>query len=57
MMPWFRPNFPMWHYRGVASVVSTDRCGVDLLEKMLSIDPTDRITSHAALQHPYLLKN
>ncbi|KAJ5361959.1 hypothetical protein N7541_002803 [Penicillium brevicompactum] len=52
----FVNSLPDTEARGLASVVGdADPQAMDLLEKMLQIDPYKRITTEEALKHPYVL--
>ena len=46
---WKRAALPVWKKRFPA----LDRCGIDLLQRLLHVDPSQRITARAALTHPY----
>lgn len=53
-LPEYDPNWPNYPAQKVTSIVpglSAD--GYDLLQKMVEYDPTKRISSTAALKHPY----
>ncbi|KAJ6396107.1 hypothetical protein OIU77_021190 [Salix suchowensis] len=53
-LPDFKSAFPKWPSKDLATVVPTlDKAGVDLLAKMLCLDPTKRITARSALEHEY----
>ncbi|TQD69567.1 hypothetical protein C1H46_044899 [Malus baccata] len=53
-LPDFRSSFPKWGATDLASVVpNLDSAGVDLLSKMLCLDPSKRITARSALEHEY----
>ncbi|KAM1018607.1 hypothetical protein ACFX13_040830 [Malus domestica] len=53
-LPDFRSSFPKWGAKDLASVVpNLDSAGVDLLSKMLCLDPSKRITARSALEHEY----
>jgi serine/threonine protein kinase len=53
-LPDYKATFPKWPKRSIGKQCpSLDAHGVDLLEKMLAYEPVDRITSRAALSHPY----
>ena len=58
--PYFNQNFPFWKGTGLRNYVNKrckslkmDDLALDLLEKMLTIDPIKRITCKEALNHPY----
>lgn len=51
-LPYFRPTFPK--FRKIRRAYSNlDPLGIDLLEKMLEINPKRRITIEEAKAHPY----
>ncbi|ANZ75660.1 Cyclin-dependent kinase catalytic subunit [Komagataella phaffii CBS 7435] len=53
-LPDFKPTFPKWGRKSLASVVtSLDADGIDLLERLLVYDPAGRISAKRALQHSY----
>ncbi|CAL5359181.1 unnamed protein product [Camellia sinensis] len=53
-LPDFKSAFPKWPSKDLASVVpNLDSVGVDLLSKMLCLDPSRRITARSALEHEY----
>lgn len=53
-LPDFKNAFPKWTPKDLKSVVSNlDSSGLDLLSKMLVLDPTRRITARNALAHEY----
>lgn len=47
------PNYPQNPIEAVISGLNLDLFGLDLLKRMLTYDPTKRITAKAALHHPY----
>eukprot|EP00768_Dysnectes_brevis_P003293 gnl/Dysnectes_brevis/2367_a2796_2078.p1 GENE.gnl/Dysnectes_brevis/2367_a2796_2078~~gnl/Dysnectes_brevis/2367_a2796_2078.p1 ORF type:complete len:307 (-),score=100.45 gnl/Dysnectes_brevis/2367_a2796_2078:165-1085(-) len=55
-LPDWRSTFPQFKGKGIRSVLKTRLCdeGIDLLEKMLVMDPVKRISAKQALLHPYL---
>lgn len=53
-LPDFKATFPKWPARSIGrSCPTLDANGVDLLERMLAYEPYKRITSRAAMAHPY----
>lgn len=53
-LPDYAPVFPQWNPQPLDSVVAPlGRDALNLLEKILCYEPTQRITAKAALQHPY----
>ncbi|CAN0890964.1 Cell division control protein 2 homolog [Linum grandiflorum] len=53
-LPDFKSTFPKWPSKDLATAVETlDSTGIDLLQKMLCLDPSKRITARAALEHDY----
>ncbi|RZC71693.1 hypothetical protein C5167_050824 [Papaver somniferum] len=53
-LPDFKSAFPKWPAKDLAGVVTKlDSCGIDLLNKMLCLDPSKRITARTALEHEY----
>ncbi|XP_044499572.1 cell division control protein 2 homolog isoform X1 [Mangifera indica] len=53
-LPDFKSAFPKWTAKDLASVVpNLEPAGVDLLSKMLCMDPSRRITARSALEHEY----
>jgi len=53
-LPDYKPTFPNWKPNSLqTSVKNMDADGLELLEKMLVYDPTQRISAKQALLHPY----
>jgi serine/threonine protein kinase len=53
-LPDFKPTFPKWQASPLSKIVTNlDNKGLDLLTKMISYDPTSRISAFDALNHPY----
>ncbi|KAM7267858.1 hypothetical protein ACFE04_010024 [Oxalis oulophora] len=53
-MPDYKSAFPKWPSKNLESLVPTlDPLGIDLLTKMLAMDPSKRITARSALEHDY----
>jgi cyclin-dependent kinase 2 len=53
-LPDYISTFPKWPSVDLATVVPTlDSSGLDLLSKMLRLDPSKRINARAALEHEY----
>jgi serine/threonine protein kinase len=53
-LPAFSETFPKWRAKNLAELIpNTESAGVDLVRQMLSYDPAKRISSKAALDHPY----
>ncbi|XP_057293447.1 cyclin-dependent kinase 2-like [Hydractinia symbiolongicarpus] len=50
----FKSDFPKWKTQSFSSIVpSLDADGIDLLEKMLTYQPSRRISAKNAMSHPY----
>ncbi|KAG0570974.1 hypothetical protein M758_6G193200 [Ceratodon purpureus] len=53
-LPDFKSAFPKWPAKSVGSVVpGLEPLGIDLLAKMLILEPSRRITARTALEHEY----
>ncbi|KAJ6811333.1 cell division control protein 2-like protein A [Iris pallida] len=53
-LPDFKSAFPKWPAKDLATVVpSLEAAGIDLLSKMLRLEPSKRITARQALEHEY----
>eukprot|EP00698_Gefionella_okellyi_P023450 TRINITY_DN8022_c0_g1_i1.p1 TRINITY_DN8022_c0_g1~~TRINITY_DN8022_c0_g1_i1.p1 ORF type:complete len:236 (+),score=18.04 TRINITY_DN8022_c0_g1_i1:342-1049(+) len=54
-LPNWNAQFPKWHQRHVRDFASCllDEDGLDLLSKLLAMDPLQRISAKEALAHPY----
>ncbi|CAL9160400.1 cell division control protein 2 homolog A-like isoform X2 [Musa acuminata AAA Group] len=53
-LPDFKSSFPRWPSKDLASIVpNLEPAGVDLLLKMLYLEPGRRITARKALEHEY----
>ncbi|XP_077213504.1 cell division control protein 2 homolog [Tasmannia lanceolata] len=53
-LPDFKSAFPKWLPKALATVVpDLDPAGIDLLSKMLCLEPSRRITARNALEHEY----
>ncbi|KAJ3693975.1 hypothetical protein LUZ60_009455 [Juncus effusus] len=53
-LPDYKLSFPKWYPKDLAALVPRlESAGIDLLTKMLHLDPRNRITAREALQHPY----
>nr|BAA21673.1 cdc2 kinase [Allium cepa] len=53
-LPDFKSAFPKWPAKDLATIVpKLDSAGIDLLYKMLHLEPSKRITARKALEHEY----
>lgn len=53
-LPDFKSTFPRWPSKDLATVVpNLEPAGLDLLNSMLCLDPTKRITARSAVEHEY----
>jgi cyclin-dependent kinase 2 len=53
-LPDFKSAFPKWPPKNLASIVpGLEPAGVDLLSKMLMLEPSQRVTARNALEHEY----
>jgi len=55
-LPYYRQTFPCWSgnkLKDVPGLNALDSNGLDLLSKMLTYEPSKRISAKAALEHPY----
>jgi serine/threonine protein kinase len=56
-LPLFRNSFPSWQGTELENVVfGVNWFGIDLLKKMLCLEPSKRITAEEALNHPYFFQ-
>lgn len=56
LLPDFKLTFPKWHLNYInntSHVPNLDNDGIDLVNKMLTYDPINRISAKRCLQHPY----
>lgn len=48
----FKPTFPKWKPQSITKkVTNLDAAGIDLLSKMIALEPSKRISAKAAMQH------
>ncbi|CAI7840748.1 unnamed protein product [Closterium sp. NIES-53] len=53
-LPDYKTSFPQWTSKDHQSIVPTlEKSGIDLLSKMLCLDPSKRVTAREALEHEY----
>jgi len=53
-LPDYKPSFPKWKKQELGKVFENSHsASVDLLEKMLTYEPAQRISAREALNHPY----
>lgn len=54
-LPDWNDAFPVWPQLQISKFVPGFCAeGVDLIERLLTLDPKTRLSAHQALQHPYL---
>jgi len=54
-LPDYKPSFPKWKKQEFSKAFENTQslAAIDLLEKMLTYEPAQRITAREALNHPY----
>ncbi|CAI5529896.1 unnamed protein product [Closterium sp. Naga37s-1] len=53
-LPDYKTSFPQWTSKDHQSIVpNLEKSGIDLLSKMLCLDPSKRVTAREALEHEY----
>jgi serine/threonine protein kinase len=51
-LPDFKPTFPKWNPTSLAKhLPNLDSAGIDLISKMITYDPNQRISAREALEH------
>lgn len=54
-LPLYKADMPVYERQNLADFVpGLDEEGMDLLDKLLQVDPTKRITAADAMKHPFL---
>ena len=51
--PEYKASFPKWEPQQLSKYFEADAVALDLLSRLLTLDPTKRITTGKALVHPY----
>jgi cyclin-dependent kinase len=53
-LPEYRDEYPLYPKASLAELLPTlDAQGIDLLERLMAYEPSERISADAALSHPY----